>query len=124
MMSAAVAPRIFPIFALLVLAVHAAPAAHAASAAFGARGGGAAFKGAADPPPAWDGGAPPKAAPALLDYKPVAAAKAVVVASDGWARFTVLTPSLVRMEYAADKAFDDRATLTVGARAPPKGPVG
>lgn len=42
---------------------------------------------------------------------PVADPAAVVVA--GNARFTVLTPRLVRMEWAADGNFEDRATLGV-----------
>lgn len=33
---------------------------------------------------------------------------------DGRARFQVVTPSLIRMEYAADRRFEDRPTLTVG----------
>lgn len=38
---------------------------------------------------------------------------------DGHARFTVLTPTLIRMEYAADDVFEDHATQTVGVRAAP-----
>ena len=41
---------------------------------------------------------------------PKADDKAVVVA--GNARFTVLTPQLIRMEWSADGVFEDRATLT------------
>jgi alpha-glucosidase (family GH31 glycosyl hydrolase) len=70
--------------------------------------------------PGYDKGTPPKFAPALLDYTPVAEPKAVVTASDGWARFTVLTPRLVRMEYAFVKErFEERATLAVLNRALP-----
>jgi len=42
---------------------------------------------------------------------PVASPKSVVCF--GYARFTVLTPSLLRMEYAGDGMFEDRATLAV-----------
>jgi alpha-glucosidase (family GH31 glycosyl hydrolase) len=42
-------------------------------------------------------------------YNPVADPKAVVVA--GHARFTVLTPQLIRMEWAADGKFEDHASL-------------
>ena len=42
-------------------------------------------------------------------YNPVADAKAVVVV--GKARFTVLTPELIRMEWAADGKFEDRASF-------------
>ena len=46
-----------------------------------------------------------------LSYNPVADESAVVVC--GNARFTVLTSRLVRMEWADDAAFEDRATLAV-----------
>ena len=42
-------------------------------------------------------------------YDPVADPRAVVIA--GNARFTVLTPQLIRMEWAADGKFEDRASL-------------
>jgi alpha-glucosidase (family GH31 glycosyl hydrolase) len=42
-------------------------------------------------------------------YTPTANPKAVVV--DGKARFTVLTPQLIRMEWAADGKFEDHASL-------------
>ena len=42
-------------------------------------------------------------------YDPVADPKAVVTA--GNARFTVLTPHLIRMEWAADRKFEDHASL-------------
>lgn len=44
----------------------------------------------------------------------VAAAPAQVV--DGNARFQVITPTLIRLEYAADGRFEDRATQTLGTR--------
>ncbi len=42
-------------------------------------------------------------------YNPVADPKAIVTAGD--ARFTVLTPQLIRMEWAADGKFEDHASL-------------
>src|ERR1022692_3866269 len=42
-------------------------------------------------------------------YKPAADPKAVVI--HGNARFTILTPQLIRMEWAADGKFEDRASL-------------
>ena len=42
-------------------------------------------------------------------YNPVADPKAVV--THGNARFTVLTPQLIRMEWAADGKFEDHASL-------------
>jgi alpha-glucosidase (family GH31 glycosyl hydrolase) len=42
-------------------------------------------------------------------YNPVADPKAVITV--GHARFTVLTPQLIRMEWAADGKFEDRASL-------------
>src|ERR1700756_3314547 len=42
-------------------------------------------------------------------YSPIANPKAVVV--DGHARFTVLTPQLIRMEWAADGKFEDHASF-------------
>jgi len=60
------------------------------------------------------------ARPELLPYDPVAAAGAAVADSAGTARFTVLTPRLIRMELAASRgAFEDRATLAVVNRALP-----
>ena len=54
------------------------------------------------------------ARPQLLPYNPVAAGGAVVVASDNMARFTILTPRLIRMEYAKLSAhFEDRATIAM-----------
>ncbi len=46
----------------------------------------------------------------------VRAATGVVL--DGRARFQVITPTLVRLEYAADRRFEDRPTLTLGRRSP------
>lgn len=43
----------------------------------------------------------------LLPYDPVANASAIVVS--GNARFTVLTARLIRMEWSANGAFEDRA---------------
>jgi len=45
------------------------------------------------------------------EFHPVASPKAIVEA--GNARFTVLTPRLIRMEWAEDGVFEDRATLGV-----------
>jgi len=42
-------------------------------------------------------------------FEPVADAKAMV--TTGHARFTVLTPELIRMEWAADGKFEDHASL-------------
>src|SRR5207248_11310963 len=42
-------------------------------------------------------------------YQPAADSKAIVTL--GKARFTVLTPQLIRMEWAADGKFEDRASL-------------
>lgn len=52
----------------------------------------------------------------ILPYDPVASSGAVVVAPGGSARFTVLTPRLIRMEYSHAGVFEDRATIA-GARA-------
>lgn len=54
--------------------------------------------------------------PAVAD-NPKADAKAVV--TSGNARFTVLTPKLIRMEWSADGQFEDRATLTFVNRETP-----
>jgi len=60
------------------------------------------------------------ARPSLIDYNPAANASATVTSSDGWARFTVLTPCLLRMEYAAaPHAFEDHATIAFLNRALP-----
>ncbi|MBQ9892195.1 MAG: DUF5110 domain-containing protein [Bacteroidales bacterium] len=48
---------------------------------------------------------------AALSANPVARPEAVVPSSH--ARFTVLTPRLIRMEWASDQVFEDRATLAV-----------
>ena len=50
-------------------------------------------------------------ATAAEEYNPKADAKAEVVC--GNARFTVLTPKLIRMEWSADGQFEDRATLAI-----------
>ena len=54
--------------------------------------------------------------PAIAD-NPKADDKAVV--TSGNARFTVLTPQLIRMEWSADGQFEDRATLTFVNRETP-----
>ena len=54
--------------------------------------------------------------PAIAD-NPKADAKAVV--TSGNARFTVLTPQLIRIEWSADGQFEDRATLTFVNRETP-----
>ena len=51
-------------------------------------------------------------------WEPKAAAESVVTC--GKARFTVLTDRLIRMEWAPDGVFDDRATLTFVNRKLPK----
>jgi hypothetical protein len=53
-------------------------------------------------------------AAALALGAPAPAAGEAIV--DGPARFEVITPSLVRLEYAADRRFEDRRTLTTGGR--------
>ena len=50
----------------------------------------------------------PAAAPAQ-DANPVADARAIV--TDGTCRFTILTPRLLRLEWAADWVFEDHASL-------------
>ena len=47
---------------------------------------------------------------ASAEVDPKADARAVVVS--GNARFTVLTPQLIRMEWSESGLFEDRATLT------------
>ncbi|HKN59541.1 MAG TPA: hypothetical protein VJW93_00070, partial [Candidatus Acidoferrales bacterium] len=51
------------------------------------------------------------ASPADSDgrYDPVADSRAIVTV--GHARFTILTPQLIRMEWAADAKFEDHASL-------------
>jgi alpha-glucosidase (family GH31 glycosyl hydrolase) len=77
-----------------------------------------------------DGGAGPAATgmnrPELIDYDPVADPAAVVVSSDGLARFTVLTPRLIRMEQkgnsSAPGSFEDRSTIAMMNRKLPVPP--
>ncbi|MFT3979599.1 MAG: glycoside hydrolase family 31 protein [Ferruginibacter sp.] len=57
---------------------------------------------------------------AFPQTNPVADPASVVVA--GKARFTILTPELIRMEWAADKKFEDHASLTFINRRLPKVP--
>src|SRR5580693_2088547 len=52
---------------------------------------------------------PIEAADAPGRYDPVADPRAVV--TTGHARFTILTPQLIRMEWAADGKFEDHASL-------------
>ena len=60
-----------------------------------------------------DAQTPPASEPTALSlpglYDPVADPKAIVTV--GHARFTVLTPQLIRMEWAADGKFEDHASL-------------
>jgi len=49
-----------------------------------------------------------------------ASARPPAVIQDGPARFEVLSPGLIRLEYAADRQFEDRPTLTVADRAAPQ----
>lgn len=53
--------------------------------------------------------------PELIDYNPVADPKAVVVSSDGQARFTVLTDRIIRMERLGNgsSVFEDRSTIAI-----------
>src|SRR5580698_9262631 len=46
---------------------------------------------------------------AQTSYDPIADPRAVV--SVGAARFTILTPQLIRMEWASDRKFEDHASL-------------
>lgn len=55
------------------------------------------------------GGSIPTAATAESDYQPVADPAAVVTV--GKARFTVLTPEMIRIQYSSNGIFDDRATF-------------
>jgi alpha-glucosidase (family GH31 glycosyl hydrolase) len=45
----------------------------------------------------------------IVHYDPVADSRAVVIV--GAARFTILTPQLIRMEWASDRNFEDHASL-------------
>ena len=58
-----------------------------------------------------------KAAAASDNYDPVADSRAVVIA--GSARFTVLTPQLIRLEWANDGKFEDHASFAFVNRALP-----
>jgi hypothetical protein len=49
--------------------------------------------------------------PELLPYVSVANSSAVVITQ--YARFTVLTPSLLRLEYSENGVFEDRPTVAV-----------
>src|SRR3954454_10378601 len=50
--------------------------------------------------------------PIATPAAPAAAAAALAAVTDGNARFQVLTPTLIRTEYAGDGAFTDAATYT------------
>lgn len=50
---------------------------------------------------------------------PAGALAAAAVVIDGSARFTVLTPTLIRLEYAEDLAFQDAATFNAVNRSFP-----
>jgi len=54
-------------------------------------------------------GAAPAATNPPGHYNPVADPRAVVI--DGHARFTILTPQLIRVEWSADAKFEDHASL-------------
>lgn len=56
---------------------------------------------------------------ALLAAAPAVADAAIV---DGTARFDVITPSLIRMEFAPGGQFEDRPTLTTSGRLPGRAP--
>ena len=56
-------------------------------------------------------GAVPRMRYELLDYNPVASSAALVKSDDGKARFTILTPALIRMEYSPSGVFEDRPSL-------------
>lgn len=61
--------------------------------------------------------------PSLIDYNPVANASAVVVSSDGKARFTVLSERVVRLEYASvPGVFEDHSTIAIMNRNTPVPP--
>src|SRR5882757_5200863 len=62
----------------------------------------------------------PLAAPALV--APAAADSTNAVVIDGNARFQVLTPTLIRLEYAGDKSFQDATTFNAVNRAFPETP--
>ncbi len=75
-----------------------------AAVLLGALFAGASFTAAAPAATARAADAPPEAS-----YSPVASSAAVLTL--GHARFTVLTPQLIRMEWAADGRFEDHASL-------------
>jgi hypothetical protein len=52
--------------------------------------------------------------PSLINYNPVANPGAVVTSSDNMARFTMLTPRLIRMEYSKTAGqFEDHSTIAM-----------
>jgi alpha-glucosidase (family GH31 glycosyl hydrolase) len=64
------------------------------------------------------------AAATLIGALPASAqAQANAPIIDGAARFEVITPSLIRLEYAADGSFEDRSTLTTDGQRASSDPV-
>ena len=59
---------------------------------------------------------------ARSDEVPAEALAAAAIVIDGSARFTVLTPTLIRLEYAEDLAFQDAATFNAVNRSFPVPP--
>ena len=58
--------------------------------------------------------------PEVINYNPVANVSAVVFSSDSMARFTVLAPRVIRMEYAKNASqFEDHSTLAIMNRNTP-----
>ncbi len=53
-----------------------------------------------------------------VESPPAARAASTGTVVDGRARFQVITPTLIRLEYAADGRFENRPTLTLGTRSP------
>ena len=68
-------------------------------------------------------GAAPATSAAVADLDPRTDPAAIVISPDGVARFSILTPWLIRMEYAADGAFEDRASMTFVQRKMPAVPL-
>ena len=105
--TAAIAPLAAAALALLLLLGDSAAAAAVAAAGTLPR---------ATLPPAYG------AEPWLYWGQPAAPAAAVVLSARGTARFTVLTPRLLRLEYSPDARFEDARTLAVWNRALPAVP--
>ena len=105
--TAAIAPLAAAALALLLLLGDSAAAAAVAAAGTLPR---------ATLPPAYG------AEPWLYWGQPAAPAAAVVLSARGTARFTVLTPRLLRLEYSPDARFEDARTLAVWNSALPAVP--